>query len=145
MYTRNGTLHLSPSGDLLGPEDRAILDPQGKPIKLDPSQAITITGSGEVRQQSATVAQLAIVEFPNASALSKMGQSYFQAPSSASPIAAKETEVKQGAVESSNAVPSDAAVRLVSVLRLFEMLQKTISVGTEMNRRAMEDVANFTS
>jgi len=142
VYTRNGSLHLSATGDLLGPEERAILDPQGKPIKLDPSQAIAITGSGEVKQQGSTVAQLAIVEFPNASTLNKMGHSYFQATASTqTPIAAKETEVKQGVVESSNAVPSDAAVRLVSVLRQFEMLQKTISVGTEMNRRAMEEVA----
>jgi flagellar basal body rod protein FlgG len=146
VYTRNGSLHLSPTGDLLGPEERAILDPKGKPIKLDPAQAVTITGLGELKQQGATVGQLAIVEFPNPSSLDKMGQSYFQATAATqTPVAAKETEVRQGAVESSNAIPSDAAVRLVSVLRQFEMLQKTISVGTEMNRRAMEEVAKVSS
>ncbi len=142
VYTRNGSLHLSQTGELLGPEERSILDPQGTPIKLDPSQNIAITATGEIKQQGATVAQLAIVEFPNPSTLGKMGQSYFQTTKATqAPVAAKETEVKQGAVESSNAVPSEGAVRLVSVLRQFEMLQKTISVGTEMNRRAMEEVA----
>ena len=118
VYTRNGSLHLSSTGDLLGPEERAILDPQGKPIKLDPSQNIAITGSGEVKQQGATVAQLAIVEFPNPSTLGKMGQSYFQTTAATqAPVAAKDTDVRQGAVESSNSVPSEGAVRLVSVLR----------------------------
>jgi flagellar basal-body rod protein FlgF len=146
VYTRNGSLHLSPAGDLLGPEERAILDPQGKPIKVDPSQSVAITASGEVKQQGSTVAQLGIVEFPNPSTLGKMGQSYFQTTKATQPpVAAKETEVKQGVVESSNSVPSEGAVRLVSVLRQFEMLQKTISVGTEMNRRAMEEVAKVNS
>jgi flagellar basal-body rod protein FlgF len=142
LYTRNGGLHLSASGDLMGPEDRIALDKQNKPIRLDPSQAVTITSTGEIKQQGSTVAQLAVVEFPNPATLAKIGQSYFQATTATqAPTAAKETEVKQGVSESSNAVPSDAAVRLVSVMRQFEMLQKTISVGTEMNRRAMEEVA----
>jgi flagellar basal-body rod protein FlgG len=119
-----------------------MLDPKGNPIKLDPSQSVTITATGEVRQQGASVAQLAVVEFSNPSSLSKLGQSYFQSTKATqSPVPAKETEVKQGVVESSNSLPSEGAVRLVSVLRQFEMLQKTISVGTEMNRRAMEEVA----
>jgi flagellar basal body rod protein FlgG len=142
LYTRNGSLHLSATGDLLGPEDRSVLDNQNKPIRLDPAQPVNITATGEVQQQGATVAQLNIVEFSNPDTLSKLGQSYFQMTGATKPpVAAKETEVKQGVAESSNAVPSDAAVRLVSVLRQFEMLQKAITVGSDMNRRAMEEVA----
>ena len=40
-----------------------------------------------------------------------------------------------------NAGPAEAAVRLVGVLRQFEMLQKAVSLGAEMNRKAVEDVA----
>jgi len=50
-------------------------------------------------------------------------------------------EVLQGKLESSNSGPAEAAVRLVGVLRQFEMLQKAISLGAEMNRKAVEDVA----
>jgi len=142
LYTRNGSLHLSSNGDVLGPEGRAVLDPQNRPIRIDPTQPVTITSSGEVKQQGATVAQLAIVEFPNPSTLVKVGQSYFRPAATTKPaVAAKETEVRQGVVESSNAAPSESAVRLISVLRQFEMLQKAITVGSEMNRRAMEEVA----
>ncbi|MEO8099794.1 MAG: flagellar hook-basal body protein [Acidobacteriota bacterium] len=146
LYTRNGSLHLSSSGDLLGPEDRAVLDLKNKPIKVDPAQPLSISASGEVKQQGATVAQIAIVEFADPATLTKVGQSYFQAPQAGPPPgAAKATELRQGVVESSNAVPSEAAVRLVSVMRQFEMLQKAITVGSEMNRRAMEEVAKVNS
>ena len=61
--------------------------------------------------------------------------------SSLKPETAKGVEVLQGKLESSNAGPAEAAVRLVGVLRQFEMLQKAVSLGAEMNRKAVEDVA----
>jgi flagellar basal body rod protein FlgG len=36
-------------------------------------------------------------------------------------------------------------VRLVSVMRQFEMLQKAVTLGAEMNRRAIEEVARVGS
>ena len=38
-------------------------------------------------------------------------------------------------------VPSENAVRLVGILRQYEALQKAISIGTDMNRKAIEEVA----
>jgi flagellar basal body rod protein FlgG len=57
------------------------------------------------------------------------------------PVAATGVEVIQGRLESSNTGPADAAVRLVGILRQFEMLQKAVNLGADMNRRAVEDVA----
>ena len=37
--------------------------------------------------------------------------------------------------------PGNSAVRLISVMRQFEMLQRAVSLGGEMNRRAIEEVA----
>jgi flagellar basal-body rod protein FlgF len=37
MYTRNGSLHVSPQGDLLAAENRPVLDDKGKPVKVDPA------------------------------------------------------------------------------------------------------------
>jgi len=36
---------------------------------------------------------------------------------------------------------AESAVRLVSVMRQFEMLQKAIGIGTDMNKEAIEEVA----
>ena len=38
-----------------------------------------------------------------------------------------------------------AAVRLVGVMRQFEMLHKAISIGAEMNKKAVEEVARVGS
>ena len=42
---------------------------------------------------------------------------------------------------SSNTGTAESAVRLISVMRQFEMLQKAVTLGAEMNRRAVEEVA----
>ncbi len=35
----------------------------------------------------------------------------------------------------------ESAVKLVGVMRQFEMLQKAMTLGSEMNKRAIEEVA----
>jgi flagellar basal-body rod protein FlgG len=51
------------------------------------------------------------------------------------------TTVQQGQLEASNTGSAEGAVRLVSVMRQFEMLQKAVSLGAEMNKKAIEEVA----
>ena len=41
----------------------------------------------------------------------------------------------------SNVGSAESAVRMISVMRQFEMLQRTITLGAEMNRRGVEEVA----
>jgi flagellar basal-body rod protein FlgG len=36
---------------------------------------------------------------------------------------------------------AQSAIRLVTIMRQFEMLQKAVSLGAEMNRKVLEDVA----
>jgi flagellar basal-body rod protein FlgG len=49
--------------------------------------------------------------------------------------------VEQGKLEASNTGSAESAVRLVHVMRQFEMLQKAVTLGVEMNRAAVEQVA----
>jgi len=39
----------------------------------------------------------------------------------------------------------ESAVRLVAIMRQFEMLQRAASVGNELNKRAMEEIARVTT
>ena len=43
----------------------------------------------------------------------------------------------QGQLEQSNVPVADSAVKLVSVMRQFEMMQKAMTLGTEMNKQAI--------
>ena len=47
----------------------------------------------------------------------------------------------QGKVEASNVSSAESAVRIVSVMRQFEMLQKAISLAGEMDRQVINEVA----
>jgi len=53
--------------------------------------------------------------------------------------------VYQGKLESSNTGPAEAAARMVTLLRNFEMLQRAVKIGGEMEREAVEEVARVAS
>jgi flagellar basal body rod protein FlgG len=142
LYTRNGNLRVTSKGDLVAAEDRAVLDVKGNPVKIDPSRPYQIDSTGTLTQDGNTVAQLSVVEFSNPAGLVKAGQSYFQTTGTGIvAVPAVATEVHQGQVEESNAGPAESAVRLVSVMRQFEMLQKAITLSAEMDKQAISEVA----
>ena len=146
IYTRNGSLRLSSTGRLETMDGYAIQGQDGKPIQLDSSRPVEISPEGGVRQDGVEVARIAVVDFKDSSALSKRGNSYFQVDrASLSPLPATQTRIRQGQLEAANSQPAEAAVRLVSVMRQFESLQKALNIATDMNRRAVEEVAKVTS
>jgi flagellar basal-body rod protein FlgF len=78
--------------------------------------------------------------------LAKQGASYFRVTDPAvRPAAPSGTAVEQGKREASNTGTADSAVRLVSIMRQFEMLQKAVSLGMDMNKQAVEQVAKVGS
>ena len=73
--------------------------------------------------------------------LSKQGATYFKYNGPDTDIKAAPGEVQQARIETSNVGSAESAVRLVTVMWQFEMLQKAIGIGTDMNRQALEEVA----
>jgi flagellar basal-body rod protein FlgF len=145
VFSRTGDFRVSKSNELATPEGytiRNVLD-HGKPIKVDPEQPIDIGKDGMVRQAGEDLGQIEI-DSPESTpqALSKLGSSYFVSSTKGAPVKASDaTEVLQGQVEQSNVSVSDNAVKLVSVMRQFEMLQKAMTMGSDMSKRAIEEVA----
>lgn len=140
LYTRDGSFRLSIDGELETQEGYAVRDPDGKPIVVDASKATDISPDGSVLQDGATVAQISLVDFSNPQSLSKQGQNYFYADNGVA-SQPSQAEVRQGSLESANFQTAESAVRLVTVMRQFESLQKAMSVGTDMNKKAVEEVA----
>ena len=141
LYTRNGSFRMSATGQLLTQDGYTVADTKGKPIQLDPSQPVTVDAQGAIRQAGQDVAQLQVTSFDNLNLLAKQGSSYFQFRGPATGIKTATGEVQQGKLEGSNVGPAESAVRLVSVMRQFEMLQKALNVGSEMNKEAIQEVA----
>jgi flagellar basal body rod protein FlgG len=82
-----------------------------------------------------------LVNFNDTSVLGKQGNNYFRNTGKADPTAATDVKVHQGRLEGSNVSASQAAVRLVTVMRQFEMMQKAITLSGDMSRKAIEEVA----
>jgi flagellar basal-body rod protein FlgG len=144
VYTRNGQFQISKSNQLETAEGFTLRNTkdQGKPIVVDPRQAIEIDKSGNVSQGGQQIAQIEITASGDASqSLSKLGNSYFISGKPGGMPADTSTELKQGTLEQSNVPVSDAAVRLVSVMRQFDMLRRAMTVGDEMNKQAISEVA----
>ena len=143
LYTRAGSLHLSTDGTLLTASGYPILQKGGQPIQAQPNQPLEISQDGSVHQAGQVLGQLQLVDFEDPSALVKYGNNYFQNSGSQTPADAGDAQVYQGKVEASNVSASHGAVRLVSVMRQFEMMQKAISISNDMGRMAIEEVAKL--
>jgi flagellar basal-body rod protein FlgG len=105
-----------------------------------------VSADGTIHQAGTTLGQIEIVDFPKGTDLVKVGNTYFRpADAQLKPARAASAEVQQRRLEDSNVGAAHAAVRLVGVMRQFEMLQKALSIGAEMNRKAIEEVARVGS
>jgi len=140
VYTRNGNFHLS-KGQLVTAEGYPVPQAGGQALTLPGSGPLEVSSDGSVLQDGNLIGQLQIVDFP-AAALAKQGANYFRVTDpGATPAAVATTGVEQGKLEASNAGGAEGAVRLVGLLRQFEMLQKAVSLGSDMNKQAIEQVA----
>jgi flagellar basal-body rod protein FlgF len=141
LYTRNGRLHLSTQGRLVTAEGYPVRTVKGRPLVAQPSVPIDVASDGLVSQAGESLGQLQIVNFPDNSILTKQGNSYFRVGSPNVNPGKAEAEVVQGRIEASNVAVPEAAVRLVSVMRQFEILQKAMTLAGEMGRKTVEEVA----
>jgi flagellar basal-body rod protein FlgF len=142
LYTRNGKFKVSPKGLLETADGYAVATASGRPLILDPALPFNVSADGVIRQSGSEIDRLKVVRFTTPEGLSKRNGTYFQwlSPQAAA-LQSSSAQVLQGRLESANAMTAQGAVRIVSVLREFEMLQKALTMGGEMNRRAIEEVA----
>lgn len=141
-YTRNGSLKISPAGLLTAADGSPVRSVGGGQISLQPGQPVEILRDGTVQQKGQPAGQMELAAF-DPGALSKAGANYFAIVPNAKPKPAS-AQVLQGKVEQSNVGPAESAVRLVSILRQFEMLQKAMTIGNDMNKKAIDEIAKVT-
>jgi len=145
VYTRGGSLRFSLTGQLETLDGYAVQGSDGKPILLDSSKTIEVLPDGNVLQDGQQISRIAVVDFDDPKVLTKRGGNYFRSVSSTTPAPAPQTEVRQGQLEKANSDSAHSASRLVTILRQFEALQKALTIGADMNRRAVEEVAKVGS
>ena len=146
QYTRNGSLQVSKSGELINADGYPLRGEDGLAIHVTADKPVDISSDGAVSQGGTAIGKLAIVDFKSSDSLQKIGGSAFQNmdPKNA-PIAAANVQLQQGKLEASNVSVSESAMRLVGVMRQFEMLQKAVQLGVEMNAKAIQEVARVST
>jgi flagellar basal-body rod protein FlgF len=141
LYTRNGNFRVSSAGQLVTTEGYSVRAQGGTTLTLASGRAVEISADGSVRQDGRLIGQLEVVDFTSTAGLAKQGKSYFRNFDMQSAPAPAAATVEQGKLEGANVGSAESAVRLVHVMRQFEMLQRAVGMGGEMNRRAIEEVA----
>ncbi len=141
LYTRGGSFRFSQTGRLQTEDGYDLQGIDGKPVLVDSSKSIEVLPNGTVQQDGQEVSRIAIVDFDDPNILAKRGGNYFKSSASGIPIPAIQTEIRQGQLEKGNSDSTHAASSIVTILRQFEALQKAMTIGADMNRRAVEDVA----
>jgi flagellar basal-body rod protein FlgG len=146
LYTRAGNLKVLPSGVLATSDSYPLQTVGGGTIDVAPGKPVTILPDGTVQQSGQSVGQLDVVNFKSTDSLRKMGSTCFQNTDAGNPpVSAANVTVQQGKIEGSNVPVADAAMRLVGVMRQFEMLQKAVSVSNDMDTKTIQEVARVGS
>jgi flagellar basal-body rod protein FlgF len=146
LYTRNGNFHLAADGKIATLDGYPLTGASGTPLTLQNGRPIEIDGDGTVHQDGNVIGRLQVVDFTSTAGLTKQGSNYFRVPDAkVLPTARSSAVVEQGKLEASNSGTAESAVRLVSIMRQFEMLQKAASLGSDMNKQAIEQVAHVGS
>jgi flagellar basal-body rod protein FlgF len=138
VYTRNGSFHATPNGQLVTGQGDAVLGEQG-PITL-PSGAVAVSSDGTVSVDGAVVAKLRLAEFAPDTSLSALGNANYSAPAGTA-LAAATSSVRQGMVEDSNVSPVEGVVQLISIQRNAEMMQRALTMfDSQFNQTAVQDL-----
>jgi flagellar basal-body rod protein FlgG len=146
LYTRNGSLQVLASGQLATADGYPLQTAAGNPIPVQSGKPIVISSDGTVTQDGQALGQLQVVNFTSTASLVKMGKTCFQ-NSDPTNVAAPATalDIEQGKIEGSNVPVAQAAMRLVGMMRQFEMLQKAIGVSSDMDMKSIQEVARVGS
>ena len=140
-YTRNGSLLINKDGTLSTSDGSPVLGEKNKPITLGPGQ-ISIGENGEVQLNGVHVNKIKVVRFENLSALEKEGSSLFMSRTDQGGELESDAKIRSGYLEKSNVNPVESVIKMVSILRNFESLQKCMSnLSNDMDSKAIDKLS----
>jgi len=137
-YTRGGNFRVSPQGQLITAAGDPVLGDNG-PISIV-GQPISISDDGTISANGAISGRLKLVEFAPTVDIESAGGTYYTAPAGSAAVA-KNTQVRQGSLESSNVNPVTSVVEMITAQREVETMRHVLSMfNTEMDKIAAQDL-----
>ncbi len=139
-YTRDGSFHRAPTGQLVTRTGEPVLSATGQPIPVPPGE-VTVGADGTISVAGGTVAAVGVFTFPAGTDLTPEGANRYVAPAGVTPVLQKDASVHQGAIEAANQDVVQGSLDLVMMQRQAEMMQRALTVfHTEFNKFATEDL-----
>ena len=112
---------------------------QAGPITIV-GEPVSISTDGTISVDGAIAGRLKIVEFAPGTAIASVGGIYYTAPAGTA-VAAKNSQVRQGALESSNVNPVTSVIELITAQRDVETMRRVLSMfNGEMDKTAAQDL-----
>lgn len=137
---RGGSMRISQQGRFVTPSGAELETKEGLPYQIDPTRPMRVDGSGVIHQDGRPIASLKVVQVKDVQSLTKRGDSIFVAPDSAA-LQPASGRVWQGRLEASNQPAAEAAIRVVTLMRQFESMQRVAHLAGDMNRLAAEELS----
>jgi len=135
--TRDGRFGLLPSGTVADAAGNSVLDNNGQPIQLAPTDTqITIAGDGTVSSQNGQIAKIGVVQPSDPMMLSAEGGTLFLSGSTTAPVAAP--ALVQGAVEESNVQPVLEVTRMIDGERQFEFMAQFVQAESDRQQNSID-------
>jgi flagellar basal-body rod protein FlgF/flagellar basal-body rod protein FlgG len=139
-YTRDGSFHRTPGGQLVSAAGEPVLSATGQPIPVPPGE-VTVGADGVLSVSGGVAATVGVFTFPAGAQLTAEGANRYRAPDDAAPALSKNAAIHQGAVEAANQDVIHGTMNLIFVQREAEMMQRALTVfHTEFNKIATEDL-----
>lgn len=125
VYSRDGRLNMTPTGELVDSLGNPIMGAGGARISI-PTNAknIHISNDGTVSTENGIVGRISVTKFNNQKNLEFLGNGYFRSQEIGNN--AEDSRVMQGYVESSNVNTVNEIISLIELSRLFDNAQKVI-------------------
>jgi flagellar basal-body rod protein FlgF/flagellar basal-body rod protein FlgG len=139
-YTRDGSFHRTPSGQLVTRASEPVLSATGQLILVPPGE-VTVGADGTVSVAGGAVAAVGVFTFRAGTDLTPEGANRYVAAEGVTPVLAKDASVHQGAIEAANQDVVQGSLDLVMMQRQAEMMQRTLTIfHSEFNKFATEDL-----
>ena len=135
--TRDGRFGLLPSGTIADTAGNPVLDNNGQPIQLAPTDTrITIAGDGTVSSENGQIGKIGVVQPSDPVLLSAEGGTLFRSLAPTAPVASPALE--QGAIEESNVQPVLEVTRMIDGERSFEFMTQFVQAESDRQQSAIQ-------
>jgi len=142
LYTRNGEFQLNNENTLVTKHGLQVLG-DGGPITIDPEQGpLTVANDGTISQGNNLLGRLQLYNFDDPQGMTRVEGGYFEAPAGQDPAAIADMKVVQGAIESSNVLPMEELVSLITVARAYEASQRSMVSHDDLIAKAINSLGS---